>query len=112
MKNLLLLLSIIFTLTACGTLYPTAKTENIRLGMTKEEVMVHLKSTYGKAKTASARQLDNGALEESVELTEVYDKYTFIFVDGILTEWYTVDMRTVIPPTPIIQQSTTTGGTN
>lgn len=106
MRKILVLFSIIVVLTGCGTLYPSAKTENIRLGMTKEEVMLNLKSAYGKAKTASARQLDNGALEESVELTEVYDKYTFIFVDGVLTEWYTMDVRTIIPPAPIIQTTT------
>lgn len=105
MKKILVLLFITLLVTSCG-MYQRAQTENIRLGMTKEQVFENLKSAYGKAKTASARQLDNGALEESVELTEVYDKYTFIFVDGLLTEWYTMDVRTIIPPAPIIQSST------
>ncbi len=105
MKKILGLFSLILLLSGCASLYQSAQTDNIRLGMTKQEVLVHLKSAYGPAKTASARQLDNGALEESVELTENYNKYTFIFINGVLSEWYTVDIRTYIPPAPIIQSS-------
>ena len=109
MKKVVIFSLLVCLLAGCG-LYQTAQTDNIRLGMNKQEVMLHLKSAYGKAKTASARQLEDGALEESVELTEGYNKYTFIFIDGILSEWYTVDIRTYIPPAPIIQ-STTSGET-
>ena len=107
MKKIVIFSLLIFLLGGCG-LYQTAQVDRISLGMNKQEVLSNLKSGYGKARTASARKLDNGSLEESIELTENYDKYTFIFVDGLLTEWYTVDIRTYIPPAPIIQ-STTSG---
>ena len=102
MKKIIIFSILVCLLTSCAAIMGTAKTEEIRLGMSKEEVRTLLKSAYGTAKTASARQLQDGALEESLELTEGYNKYTFIFIDGYLTEWYTIDVRTVIPPAPII----------
>lgn len=102
MKKIIIFSILICLLTSCASIIGRAKTEEIRLGMSKEEVRTLLKSAYGTAKTASARQLQDGALEESLELTEGYNKYTFIFIDGYLTEWYTIDVRTVIPPAPII----------
>ncbi len=109
MKKIVIFSLLISLLTGCA-LFQTAQIEKVRLGMNKEEVLLYLKSESGKARTASARKLDDGTLEESVELTEGYNKYTFIFLDGILSEWYTVDIRTYIPPAPIIQ-STTSGET-
>lgn len=105
MKKILLLSSLFLLLSGCATLIGTAQTENIHLGMTKEEVFPYLKSAYGKAKPASARLLEDGRLEESIEMTEGYDKYTFIFIDGLLQEWYTTDIRTYILPSPAIQSS-------
>lgn len=105
MKKLVLFSFLISLFTACA-MYQQAKTDSIQLGMNKQEVMGYLKSAYGKAKSSGARILDNGKLEESIDLTEGYDKYTFIFTDGILTEWYMIDVRTTIPPAPIIQTTT------
>ncbi|QIK60428.1 hypothetical protein G7050_11565 [Dysgonomonas sp. HDW5A] len=105
MKKIVTFFLLSCLLVGCG-LYQTAQVDKISLGMNKQEVLSYLKSGYGKARTASARKLDDGSLEESIELTENYDKYTFIFIDGILSEWYTVDIRTYIPPAPIIQSTT------
>ncbi len=106
MKKIILFVFLVCFLSGCAIISPPqAQVNNIRLGMTKQEVLGNLKSGYGIAKSASARQLGNGSLEESIELTEFYDKYTFVFVDGLLKEWYTIDVRTTIPPTPTIIQT-------
>lgn len=78
----------------------TAQTQRIQLGMTKSEVTHHLRSDIGIIKATGARKLPNGRLEETIELKENYDITTFIFVDGKLEEWFTTDIRTVIPPMP------------
>lgn len=90
MKKILFISFIIasFLFSACAsyTMAPVSKMREIKLGMTKEQVINILGSDY---KPASASEKD-GALYESIAYypqENRTEEYVYHFKNGILTEW-------------------------
>lgn len=90
MKNAILMLFVVFTLSACGSIKDAwnadSNIKKVELGMTKRQVVDIMGTSYD---AIGARRSYRGRAVESIgyAITQT-DMYIFNFEDGKLVEWY------------------------